>query len=86
MSCCACAGSCCHVGPHSFCADHSPQQQTLTPNPYWWWQFITAPTRQCSPHCYCQDDPVHPDHYLCCACFSRLHKKFISAPQEREPQ
>lgn len=22
MSCCACNGSCCHVGPHSYCFSH----------------------------------------------------------------
>ena len=25
MSCCICAGSCCHTGPHMYCMEHAPK-------------------------------------------------------------
>lgn len=29
--CCACNGTCNHVGPHHYCEHHSPKNQTPTP-------------------------------------------------------
>lgn len=74
MGCCVCAGTCNHVGPHSYCAAHggsmywppivpSPNTQPLL-QPSWWF-----PPSPCD-HCWClkaeqtigHDGVIYPDH------------------------
>lgn len=82
--CCICAGSCNHIGNHTYCAAHggspmlSPGWTTNTTAlppmraPAFGFRFVPA---DCDPHCFCRpasyesfDSTNRPPHDECCNC------------------
>ena len=79
--CCTCAGSCNHVGNHTFCVAHGgsvyqPAVGTGTGTNGWPW--IMGPATPCD-HCFCED-AIWDEHKQCCMCSTRRHVQFIPAP------
>lgn len=77
--CCVCAGSCNHIGNHTYCAAHGgpvyqPAVQTGTGANWWPWSYSMT---RCD-HCFCEDaEDWHPDHKKCCKCATRMHVQFV---------
>jgi len=80
MICCVCNGSCCHVGPHSYCAEHGAASAPSYPGVPWpvpdvWRTWPTG----CREHCYCQDASYPDEHAQCCKCLDRRARALIAS-------
>ena len=79
MMCCVCSGSCCHTGPHMYCAMHSLPTDVPVAFPPYLWPTTTMQLPRCE-HCYCAGaGEAYPEHRQCCKCFTRMHIQFIGA-------
>ena len=80
--CCACEMTCNHIGPHSYCAAHSPAGVPTVP--------LMQPVYPRCEHCFCLDyapmveydflakGPLAP-HKVCCICGRRRAVALLAA-------
>jgi hypothetical protein len=75
MFCCACAGVCNHIGPHSYCSAHGGGYGI----PTYTGSSTSSPVLPYMPcnHCWCERAILYPNHAQCCKCGDRLHFRFV---------
>lgn len=84
MNCCVCWGSCCHTGPHSYCAAHGGYSVPVVPQvfpttyPVQPAMLTGTPAVYHCEHCYCEE-ATKPNHRRCCKCANQMHKDFVPA-------